>query len=251
MSGEATSRASLDLPGLQLDLVKAVHATGTPTVVVLMNGRPLAIEWVAAKAPAIVEAWYPGVEAGHAIADALFGRINPGGKLPVTFPRAVGQVPIHYNHMNTGRPASPTYKYTSKYIDLPIGPLWPFGHGLSYTWFGLSGLALDAKEIAPDGRVGLSVELRNVGDRGGDEVVQLYVRDVAASVVRPVRELRGFERVTLGPGEARTLRFSLGPEDLGFYDRQMRFVVEPGEFRVFVGTSSEGGLEGRFDVVAR
>ncbi len=251
MSGEATSRSSLDLPGRQLDLIKAVHATRTPTVVVLMNGRPLTIGWVAENVPSIVEAWYPGVEAGHAIADALFGRINPGGKLPVTFPRVVGQVPIYYDHMATGRPASSTDKYTSKYIDQPIGPLWPFGHGLSYTRFRLSGLTLDTKEIGPDGRLGLRVEIRNVGDRAGDEVVQLYVRDVAASVVRPVRELRAFERVTLGPGEARTLRFSLGPEELGLYDRRMRFVVEPGEFRVFVGTSSVGGHEARFEVVAR
>ncbi len=251
MSGEATSRASLELPGRQLDLVKAIHATGTPTVVVLMNGRPLAIGWVAANVPAILEAWYPGVEAGHAIADALFGRLNPGGKLPATFPRAVGQVPIYYNHMNTGRPASPTDKYTSKYIDLSIGPLWPFGHGLSFTQFRLSHLALDARAIAPDGHVRLDVEVRNVGDRAGDEVVQIYIRDVAANVTRPVRELRRFERVTLAASEARTLRFSLGPEDLGLYDRRMQFVVEPGEFRVFVGTSSEGGLEGRFQVVAR
>jgi beta-glucosidase len=251
MSGEATSRSSLELPGRQLDLIRAVHATGTPTVVVLMNGRPLTIGWVAGNVPSILEAWYPGVEAGHAIADALFGRVNPGGKLPVTFPRVVGQVPMYYNHMATGRPASPKDKYTSKYIDQPLGPLWPFGHGLSYTRFRLSGLALDAKEIAPDGRIGLSVDVKNVGDRAGDEVVQVYVRDVAASVVRPVRELRAFRRVTLTPGEARTLRFSLGPEDLGLYDRRMRYVVEPGEFRVYIGTSSVGGEEACFKVVAR
>jgi beta-glucosidase len=248
MSGEATSRSRLDLPGRQLDLVKAIHATGTPTAVVLFNGRPLAIGWVAANVPAILEAWYPGVEAGHALADVLFGDVNPGGKLPVSVPRTVGEVPVYYDHMNTGRPPSATYKYTSKYIDLPIGPLWPFGHGLSYARFRLSGLKLDADKVGTDGRVGLSVAVKNEGTRPGDEVVQVYIRDVAASVVRPVRELKRFERVTLAPGESRTLRFALGPEDLGLFDLRRRFVVEPGAFLVFVGTSSEGGLEARFEV---
>ncbi len=250
MSGEATSRSNLDLPGHQLELIRAVHATGTPTAVVLMNGRPLTIGWVAANVPAILETWYAGTEAGHAIADALFGDINPGGKLPVTFPRRVGEIPMYYNHMNTGRPPS-DYKYTSNYIDEPAGPLWPFGHGLSYTRFALGALHLDAKAIPPDGRVGVSVEVANSGDREGDEVVQLYIRDVAASVTRPVRELRGFERVTLKPGERKTVRFTLGPEALGLYDRSMRFVVEPGEFKVMVGTSSVGGLETDLEVTGR
>jgi beta-glucosidase len=248
MSGEAASRASLDLTGRQLALVQAVHATGTPTVVVLINGRPLTVGWVAEHVPAILEAWFGGTQGGHAIADALFGDVNPGGKLPVTFPRAVGQVPIYYNHLNTGRPAS-SRRYTSKYIDITVTPLFPFGYGLSYTRFRLRDLRLDARRIPPDGRLMVAVDVENVGDRDGDEVVQLYLRDVAASVARPVKELRGFQRVTLRPGESRTVRFFLTPHDLKFYDRQMRFVVEPGTFRVFVGTSSEGGLEAEFEVV--
>jgi beta-glucosidase len=248
-SGEATSRSSLDLPGHQMALIRAVQATGTPTVVVLTNGRPLTIAWTADHVAAILETWYAGTEAGHAIADALFGDVNPGGKLPVTFPRSVGEIPMYYNDANSGRPAGDD-KYTSKYIDEPLGPLWPFGHGLSYTRFRLDALRLDAATIPPDGRVGVSVEVVNVGDRAGDEVVQVYIRDVAASVVRPVRELCGFERVSLRPGERKTVRFTIGPEALGFYDRRMRFVVEPGLFRVMVGTSSVGGLEADLQVTA-
>ncbi len=250
MSGEASSRSSIGLPGHQLGLVQAVHATGKPTVVVLMNGRPLAIPWVADHVPAILEAWLGGTQSGPAIVDALFGDVNPGGKLPATFPRAVGQVPLYYNHANTGRPAT-HFRYTSKYIDIPIGPQFPFGHGLSYTRFHLKELSLDARQIPPGGRVTASVVVENLGDRAGDEVVQLYLRDEVASVTRPVRELCGFERVTLRPGEAKTVRFSIGPEELGLYDRQMRFVVEPGGFRVTAGTSSVGGLETTFEVVER
>jgi beta-glucosidase len=249
MSGEAASRASLDLPGRQAELVRAIHATGTPTVVVLVNGRPLAIPWIAEHVPAILETWFAGIEAGHAIADVLFGDVNPGGKLPVTFPRSVGQIPIYYNHKRTGRPPSPTDKYTSKYLDELTTPLFPFGHGLSYTEFRLANLQLSARRIRSDERVTVSVEVENIGSRAGDEVVQLYIRDVAASVTRPVRELKGFQRITLRPGERRRVAFTLGPEHLGFYDRRMRFVVEPGEFRIFVGTSSIGGLEASIEVV--
>ena len=249
MSGEAASRSSLDLPGHQLDLVKAVHATGTPTVVVLFNGRPLTIGWVADHVPAILEAWLPGTEGGNAIADVLFGNVNPGAKLPVTFPRVVGQVPLYYNHLNTGRPPQADNRYTSKYLDVPSEPLFAFGHGLSYTRFQLSDLKLSRRDIPPDGRIVVSVDVRNIGDRPGDEVVQLYIRDLVASVVRPVKELAGFERVSLQAGETKTARFELGPERLGLYNRQLQFVVEPGEFRVTVGTSSKGGLEDRFEVV--
>jgi beta-glucosidase len=250
MSGEASSRTSLDLTGRQLELVRAVHATGTRTVVVLINGRPLTIGWVAEHVPAILEAWFGGTEGGYAIADALFGDINPGGKLAVTFPRVVGQVPLYYNHLNTGRPPSDR-EYTSKYIDAPVTPLFPFGHGLSYTRFRLKNLCLDARRITPEGRLAVSVAVENVGDRDGDEVVQLYIRDLAASVVRPVKELRGFERVTLRPGETRTVRFKLTPDDLGSYDQNMQFVVEPGAFEVFAGTSSVDGLEASFEVIGR
>ena len=251
MSGEAAARTSLDLPGRQLELVQAIHATGKPYVVVLMNGRPLTINWLAENSPAILETWFAGTEAGNAIADVLFGDVNPGAKLPVTFPRAVGQVPIYYNHKNTGRPPDPNNKYTSKYLDVPWTPLYPFGYGLSYTQFQFGNLQLSAQRIPVNGHLTVSVEVTNTGRRAGDEVVQLYIHDVAASVTRPVRELKGFERVTLQPGERRRVSFTLGPEQLGFYNRALRYVVEPGAFQVFVGTSSVDGLEGRFEVVGR
>jgi beta-glucosidase len=175
--------------------------------------------------------------------------VNPGGKLPVTFPRAVGQEPLYYNQKSTGRPADPNNKYTSKYLDVPVTPLFPFGYGLSYTQFRLTNLRLGSPTIRPDGRLSVSVELENAGKYSGDEVVQLYIRDVSASVTRPLKELKGFQRVTLAPGEKRRLEFGLTPEHLGFYNRDMRFIVEPGEFKVFVGTNSVGGLEASFHVV--
>jgi beta-glucosidase len=249
MSGEARSRSSLDLPGRQLDLARAIQATGKPVAVVLMNGRPLAINWVADNVPAILETWFAGSQAGYAIADVLFGDVNPGGKLPVTFPRTVGQVPLYYNHKNTGRPPDPNNPYTSKYIDAPWTPLYPFGYGLSYTQFRFANLQLSAPRIRPDGSLKVSVEVENVGRRAGDEVVQLYIRDVAASRTRPVKELKGFERVTLKPGERRRVEFSLTPEHLSFYNRDMKFVVEPGAFKVWVGADSASGLESGFEVV--
>jgi len=249
MSGEASSRATLDLPGRQLELAQRVIGAGRPAAVVLLNGRPLTIPWLADHASAILEAWFPGTEAGNAIADVLFGKVDPGGKLPVTFPRTVGQVPIYYNHKNTGRPPDEKNKYTSKYLDAPWTPLYPFGYGLSYTQFRLSNLRLVPARLRAQGRAEVSVDVENGGPRPGDEVVQLYVRDVVASVTRPVQELQGFQRVTLAPGERTTLRFTLGPEQLGFLDREMKWVVEPGMFRVRVATSSEGGLEGALEVV--
>ena len=249
MSGEAASRASLDLPGRQLELVKAVVAVGKPVVVVLMNGRPLTISWIADNAPAILEAWFGGSQAGNAIADVLFGDVSPSGKLPVTFPRAVGQLPLYYAQKNTGRPPDPANKYTSKYLDVPVTPLYPFGFGLSYTAFRLTALRLSSPSIAQGNQIKVSTEVENVGARTGDEVVQLYVRDVAASVTRPLKQLKGFERITLKPGEKRRVEFILSTEQLGFYDRNMRFVVEPGEFRVYVGTNSAEGLEASFRVV--
>ena len=248
MSGEAASRSSLDLPGRQLDLVKAVRATGKPVVVVLMNGRPLSINWIAENVPSILETWFGGTQAGNAIADVLFGDVNPGGKLPVTFPRSVGQVPLYYNHKNTGRPPDANNKYTSKYLDLPWTPLFPFGYGLSYTRFKFTNLQLSAQRIGPAGSLTVTVELENVGQRSGDEVVQLYIRDVAASVTRPVKELKGFQRITLRPGEKKRVEFKVGPEQLGFYDRTMKFIVEPGEFKIMVGSSSEDFTEARFKI---
>lgn len=248
MSGEAASRSSLDLPGRQAELVRAIHSSGKPYVVVLMNGRPLSINELVENSPAILETWFAGTQAGHAIADVLFGDVNPGGKLPVTFPRTVGQVPIYYNHLNTGRPPDPKNKYTSKYLDVPWTPLLPFGYGLSYTKFQISSPQLSTTRIPTNGRLTVTVEVQNVGSRAGDEVVQLYIRDVAASMTRPVKELKGFRRVTLQPGEKRRVEFVLGPEQLGFYNRQMRFVVEPGEFKVMVGPNSADVIETSFQV---
>jgi beta-glucosidase len=251
MVGEAASRSSLDLPGHQLDLVKAIQATGKPTVVVLVNGRPLTIPWIAENVPAVLESWMGGTESGNAIADIIFGDVDPGAKLPVTFPRSVGQVPIYYNHMNTGRPPEANNRYTSKYLDIPWTPLFPFGYGLSYTQFKLSNLRLSAQQIRTDGRVTLSVDVENTGRRAGDEVVQLYIRDLASSMTRPVKELKGFQRITLQLGERKRVEFTLSPAQLGFYNRENRFVVEPGDFKVFVGTSSEGGLESGFTVIEK
>jgi len=247
MSGEAASRANIDLPGVQPQLLEAIHATGTPIVLVVMSGRPLTIPWAAEHVPAIVESWFLGVEDGSALAAVLFGDVSPSGKLPVTFPRAVGQIPLYYNHKNTGRPTGPD-KYTSKYTDLPVTPLFPFGHGLSYTTFSYSDLRLSAPRITPAGTLRASVTVTNTGSREGAEVVQLYVHDEVASVTRPVRALAGFRRVSLKPGEARTVEFQLGAKELGLYNKDMKFVVEPGKFRVFVGGSSVGGLEAEFEV---
>jgi beta-glucosidase len=248
MVGEAASRSTLDLPGKQMELVQAIHATGKPTVVVLVNGRPLSIGWIAGNVPAILESWMGGSQGGHAIADILFGDVNPGGKLPVTFPRSVGQSPMYYNYLNTGRPPEAENKYTSKYLDMPWTPLFPFGFGLSYTKFKISNLQLSAPSIVANGKLTVSVDVENTGQRAGDEVVQLYIRDPVASLSRPVKELKGFQRVTLQPGQKRKVEFVLDREHLGFWNRQMRFVVEPGEFRVMVGSNSVDVLEAKFQV---
>jgi beta-glucosidase len=249
MSAEARNRTSLDLPGVQRRLAQAVHATGKPVAVVLMNGRPLSIPWLADNVPAILEAWYLGVQTGPAVADVLFGDVNPAGKLPVSFPRTVGQVPVYYNHRNTGRPPSERERYTSKYIDVPWTPLYPFGHGLSYTTFAYGTPSVSPAEVRAGDSVVVRVDVTNSGARAGDEVVQLYVRDDVASVTRPVKMLKGFERVALRPGERRTVSFTLRANDLAFYDLGMRHVVEPGTFTVYVGGSSADVRETRFRVV--
>lgn len=247
MSGEAASKVSLALPGRQLELLARLKKTGRPVVAVVFNGRPLELGWLDENIPAVLEAWQPGTQAGLAVAQTLFGRSNPGGKLPVTFPRSVGQVPVYYGHRNTGRPPDAKEKYTSKYIDSSFKPLYPFGYGLSYSSFAFSGLAVSPASVKPDGKVQVSVEVRNVSDRAGDEVAQVYIKDEAGSETRPVRELKGFQRVTLAPGEARVLTFELGPEELGWHYAG-GFAVEPGRFKVYAGSSSVGGLEGVFEV---
>ncbi|HJS42807.1 MAG TPA: glycoside hydrolase family 3 N-terminal domain-containing protein [Gemmatimonadales bacterium] len=248
MSGEAASRSVLDLPGVQQRLLEAVAATGTPVVLVLMNGRPLTIEWAVANVPAIVESWFLGVEAGNAIADVLFGDVNPSGRLPVTFPRSLGQVPIYYNQRNTGRPVDVNNKFTAKYLDVPNTPRYPFGYGLSYTTFAYRDLRVPNPRIRRTDTLTVSVTLANTGSREGTEVVQLYVRDEVGSVARPVRELKTFQRVTLKPGESRAVTLRVAAQDLAFYGLDMKRVVEPGSFRIYVGPNSAEGLEGRFEV---
>lgn len=251
MSAEANNRTSLDLPGVQEQLALAVAATGKPVVVVLLNGRPLSTGALQGQVPAILEAWFPGVEGGNAIVDVLFGDVNPSGKLPVTVPRNVGQVPIYHAHRNTGRPPAKDNKYTSKYIDVPWTPLYPFGHGLSYTSFEYDSPQLaNARVAVGEPQQQVRVRVTNTGPRAGTEVVQLYLRDDVASVTRPVRELRGFQRVELQPGESREVAFTLGFDDLSLYDAQMQRVVEPGTFTVFVGGSSQAAQSAGFEVVA-
>ena len=254
MSGEASSRTSVELPGAQHQLAQAVVRAARASdpaklvIAVLTNGRPLAVQWLADSASALVETWHLGVEHGNAVTDVLLGDVAPSGKLPVTFPRVTGQVPIYYNHKNTGRPASDREKWNSKYIDAPWTPLFPFGHGLSYTTFAYANLRVSRPTLRGTDTLVVTVDLRNTGTRAGTEVAQLYLRDDAASVTRPVRELRGFRRVALQPGETKTLTFTLRPDDLAMYDREMRRVVEPGGFTVWIGGSSAATLEGRFSV---
>ncbi|MFL6015553.1 MAG: beta-glucosidase BglX [Gaiellaceae bacterium] len=249
MSGEAESRTTIDLPGKQQEIVDAVASTGKPFVVVLFNGRPLTLTDVAAKSPAILEAWFPGIEAGNAVADVLFGKVNPGGKLPVSFPRVLGQVPIYYNHEPTGRPCDTTFKWNSRYRDLPYcDPLYPFGFGLSYTTFSVTNLHLDAQTVSKHGQVTATVNVTNTGARVGDDVVQLYIHDPVASISQPVRRLRGFQRVTLVPGQTQTVPFTLDASDWGFYDNSGKFVVEPGEIEVYAGDSSTATMKQSFTV---
>jgi beta-glucosidase len=249
MSGEAESRSNIDLPGQQQALIDAIKATGKPFAVVLFNGRPLTLSAVAASSPAILEAWFPGTEAGNAVADVLFGKVNPGGKLPVTFPLSVGQVPIYYNHEPTGRPCDPTSKYNSRYRDIPsCDPLYPFGYGLSYTTFDISNLRLSSGTLGRRGSVTATVDVKNTGGREGDEVVQLYIHDPVASVSQPVRRLRAFQRVTLKPGETQSVSFKLDRSDVGFYDNLDRWVVEPGTIDLYAGDSSTATLHASVQV---
>jgi len=223
-------RTSLELVGQQVDLVRAVLETGTPTVVLLVHGRPLAVNYIAENAPAILDTWYLGQEAGTAVAKVLFGEVNPGGKLPVTVPRSVGQLPNFYNKKPTAHRG---------YLFDTTEPLWPFGFGLSYTTFEIENPRLENAEIGVDGSTIVQVDVVNSGRLAGDQVVQLYIRDSVSSVTRPVKELKGFERVHLAPGERRTLAFPIGTEQLQFYDRDMQRLVEPGEFELMVGSNSQ------------
>ena len=258
LSGEARSRAFLNLPGAQDALVDAVAATGKPVIGVIMAGRPLTFHDAAAKMRAILYTWHPGTMGGPAIADLLFGNASPSGRLPVSFPRTVGQVPIYYDHMNTGRPPSEAESGvpagtpidpkgdTSRYIDVDVTPEYPFGFGLTYTTLEYSNLRVSAPVMPRTGEIAVTAEVANTGSRDADETVQLYIRQMVASIVRPVRELKGFERVHLAAGEKRTVRFTLHAADLGFWNAHSEFVTEPGEFHVWVAPDAQRGVEGNF-----
>jgi beta-glucosidase len=250
--GEGYDVASLDLTGVQEDLIKAIQATGTPTVLVLVNGRPLSIRWAAEHVPAIVEAWLPGEQGGSAVADVLFGDYNPSGRLAITIPRGVGQLPAYYDY-----PPSKAYwvnggwTHTQGYVDMPASPLYPFGYGLSYTQFKYSNLHVDPTEINNQGTFHVSADVENSGKNAGVETVQLYVHQRFTPVATPVKQLRGFERIALAPGEKKTVKFTLGPEDLQLLDRDMRWVVVPGTFDIMIGKSSEDiALKGTLEVKA-
>ncbi|HKC65593.1 MAG TPA: glycoside hydrolase family 3 C-terminal domain-containing protein, partial [Pyrinomonadaceae bacterium] len=240
--GESASRTSLDLPGRQLDLVKAVYAAGKPVVVVLLNGRPLSINWVNKYVPGILEAWFPGAQGGTAIADALFGDYNPGGKLTVTFPKTAGQIPYNF-------PTKPNAQWEGEKTRVN-GALYYFGYGLSYTTFAYSNLKISPVKQHAQGNVTVSFDVKNTGAREGDEVVELYTRDLVSSVTTYEKNLRGFDRIHLKPGETKTVTFTLTPDDLALWNREMHFVVEPGAFKVMVGASSEDiRLTGEFEIL--
>ncbi|MEZ5307342.1 MAG: beta-glucosidase BglX [Pyrinomonadaceae bacterium] len=239
-SGEAKSRSDITIPGKQEELVRKIKATGKPVVVLINAGRPLVFDWIADNADAVVYTWWLGTEAGNAIADVLFGDYNPSGKLPMTFPRTVGQVPIYYNHFNTGRPARTenAHNYVSAYIDLLNSPKFAFGHGLSYTSFEYADLTLSSKEMGVDGKITVTFNLRNTGSRAGEEVAQLYLHDKVASLVRPIKELKDFQKIALAPGESKKITFVIDKEKLSFYNSKLAWAAEPGEFELMIGSSS-------------
>ncbi|SCY28447.1 glycoside hydrolase family 3 N-terminal domain-containing protein [Flavobacterium caeni] len=251
MSGEAKSRSNIQLPGVQEDLIKELQKTGKPIVVLINAGRPLVFNWTADNMPAILYTWWLGSEAGNAIADVLFGDYNPSGKLPMTFPRTEGQIPIYYNYLSTGRPAKNENDkiYVSAYIDLQNSPKFPFGYGLSYTTFGYSALKLSKTSIAKKEKLEVSLSVTNTGKVAGEEVVQLYLKDRVASIVRPVKELKDFQKIKLEPGQSKTVVFTIDNEKLSFYDNDLAFISEPGTFDVMVGSSSEDiRLRGQFEL---
>lgn len=246
-SGEGRSRTNLKLPGLQQELLEAVYAVNKNVVLVLMNGRPLAINWADDNIPSIVEAWQLGTQSGNAISQVLYGDYNPSGKLPMTFPKNVGQVPIYYNHKNTGRPTlpGPNQVFWSHYQDVSNEPLYEFGYGLSYSEFKYENLKV---QVDSDNQVSVTVEVTNTSKVTGKEVVQLYIRDISASVTRPIKELKGFELTEFDPGETKTISFSLTENELGFYNNKGEWLVESGDFKVFVGGSSKTSLEADFEI---
>jgi beta-glucosidase len=248
MTGESSSMSNIGLQPGQEKLLKALVKTGKPVVLVLMNGRPMTLSWEDEHVSAILDTWFGGTEAGNAVADVLFGNYNPSGKLTASFPRNVGQIPIYYNHLNTGRPYHPgdSPKFKSNYLDVPNTPLYPFGYGLSYTTFSYSDITLSNTILKPGEKITASVDVTNTGTRTGKETVQLYIRQMVGSIVRPVKELKGFQQITLQPGETKKVSFPLSVDDLKFYNSDLKYVYEPGDFKVFIGTSSADVKEAGF-----
>ncbi|MDQ2752629.1 MAG: beta-glucosidase BglX, partial [Bacteroidota bacterium] len=238
MSGEAASMSNINLPENQVNLLKALKQTGKPIVLVLMNGRPLTLSWEDQNMDAILEAWYPGTMAGAAVTDVLFGKANPSAKITMSFPRNVGQIPIYYNHKNTGRPYDANQKYTSKYLDVANSPLYPFGYGLSYTTFNYSDIKLSDTLLKGNKKLIASVTVTNRGSLEGNETVQLYIRDVVGSITRPVEELKGFKKIDLKAGESKKVSFDITPDDLKFYNADLKYDWEPGKFTIMIGANS-------------
>lgn len=251
MSHESSSRTDLNIPANQRDLIKALKATGKPLVLVLMNGRPLSILEEKDQADAILETWFSGTEGGNAIADVLFGDYNPSGKLPITFPRSVGQIPTYYNHLSIGRPFTPGKpgNYTSQYFDDTTGPLFPFGFGLSYTDFSLTGMALSSTTLNKTGKLDASVMVKNTGKRDGETVVQLYIQDVTGSMIRPLKELKNFQKITLKAGEQKVVHFTITEDDLKFFNAQLKYAAEPGKFNVQIGLDSQDVTQQSFELL--
>jgi beta-glucosidase len=255
MSGEAHSRVHLGLPGRQQDLADAIAETGKPMVCVLMSGRPLVIPRLAGQVDALLVAWHGGIRAGRAVADLIFGATTPSGKLTASWPRAEGQIPVYYASKNTGRPAAAAgtrqfaEAFKSVYLDEPNSPLFPFGFGLSYTRFEYRDLQIEQPALGLEDTLIVTATIANTGERAGDEIVQLYVRDLVSSITRPVKELKGFQKISLQPGAARTVRFEIPVSELGFTGRDLRYTVEPGNFKVWIGPDSTSGQEGEFLVL--
>lgn len=248
MSGESSSRSMIGIPSIQEELLRALLKTGKPVVLVLFTGRPLTIKWEQDNVPAILNVWFGGSEAGHAIADVLFGEVNPSGKLTATWPQNTGQIPLYYAHKNTGRPLEGQWfqKFRSNYLDVSNDPVYPFGYGLSYTTFNYSDITLSTSSIKQGESLTANITVTNTGSYEGKEVVQLYIRDMVASVTRPVRELKGFQKIDLKPGESKVVTFTISPEDLKFYNYDLKYVAEPGEFRVYIGGNSDAVKEASF-----
>ena len=252
MSGEASSRTSIEIPGIQRELLKALLNTGKPVVLVLFTGRPLALTWEQQHVPAIINVWFGGSEAGHAIADVLYGDVNPSGKLSTTFPQNIGQVPIFYNHKNTGRPLPEGkwfQKFRSNYLDVSNDPLYPFGYGLSYTNFSYSDITLSSSSMKPGQKISASVTVTNNGSRDGKEVVQLYIRDIVGTSTRPVKELKGFQKIELKAGASKTVSFDITVNDLKYYNYELKYVAEPGDFKIFIGGNSRDVKEANFKLL--